>query len=87
MYTSNDRIGTEICAALKNVIALCAGCTDGMGCGDNTKALLMTRGLAEMARLGVALGGRERDLYRSGGSGGLIVTCTSMHSGTAGAEF
>ena len=59
VYTSDDRIGTEICAALKNVIALCAGCTDGMGCGDNTKALLMTRGLAEMARLGVALGGRK----------------------------
>ena len=65
VYTSDDRIGTEICAALKNVIALCAGCTDGMGCGDNTKALLMTRGLAEMARLGVALGGRK-DTFRSG---------------------
>ena len=70
VYTSNDPIGTEICAALKNVIALCAGCSDGMGCGDNTKALLMTRGLAEMARLGTGLAG----------VGDLIVTCTSMHS-------
>ena len=75
-----DRIGTEICAALKNVIALCAGCTDGMGCGDNTKALLMTRGLAEMARLGVALGGRKETFIGLAGVGDLIVTCTSMHS-------
>lgn len=80
VYTSDDRIGTEICAALKNVIALCAGCTDGMGCGDNTKALLMTRGLAEMARLGVALGGRKDTFTGLAGVGDLIVTCTSMHS-------
>lgn len=80
VYTSDDRIGTEICAALKNVIALCAGCTDGMGCGDNTKALLMTRGLAEMARLGVALGGRKETFTGLAGVGDLIVTCTSMHS-------
>lgn len=80
VYTSNDRIGTEICAALKNVIALCAGCTDGMGCGDNTKALLMTRGLAEVARLGVALGGRKETFTGLAGVGDLIVTCTSMHS-------
>ena len=80
VYTSDDRIGTEICAALKNVIALCAGCTDGMGCGDNTKALLMTRGLAEMARLGVALGGRNETFTGLAGVGDLIVTCTSMHS-------
>ena len=80
VYTSNDPIGTEICAALKNVIALCAGCTDGMGCGDNTKALLMTRGLAEMARLGVALGGRKDTFTGLAGVGDLIVTCTSMHS-------
>ena len=63
VYTSNDRIGTEICAALKNVIALSAGCCDGLGCGDNTKALLMTRGLAEIARLGVALGGKKESAY------------------------
>ena len=80
VYTSDDKIGTEICAALKNIIALCAGCCDGMGCGDNTKALLMTRGLAEMARLGVALGGRKDTFTGLAGVGDLIVTCTSMHS-------
>ncbi|MCI9027453.1 MAG: glycerol-3-phosphate dehydrogenase, partial [Lawsonibacter sp.] len=67
-------------AALKNIIALCAGCCDGMGCGDNTKALLMTRGLAEMARLGVALGGRKDSFTGLAGVGDLIVTCCSMHS-------
>ncbi len=80
VYTSDDKVGTEICAALKNVIALCAGCCDGMGCGDNTKALLMTRGLAEMARLGVALGGRKETFTGLAGVGDLIVTCCSMHS-------
>lgn len=80
VYTSDDKVGTEICAALKNIIALCAGCCDGMGCGDNTKALLMTRGLAEMARLGVALGGRKETFTGLAGVGDLIVTCCSMHS-------
>lgn len=80
VYTSGDKIGTELCAALKNVIALCAGWCDGMGLGDNTKALLMTRGLAEMARLGVALGGRKDTFAGLAGVGDLIVTCTSMHS-------
>lgn len=80
VYTSTDRVGTEICAALKNVIALCAGCCDGMGYGDNTKAMLMTRGLAEMARLGVALGGKKETFTGLAGVGDLIVTCTSMHS-------
>ena len=80
VYTSDDKIGTEICAALKNVIALCAGVCDGMGCGDNTKALLMTRGLAEIARLGVALGGRKESFTGLAGTGDLIVTCCSMHS-------
>ena len=80
VYTSDDKIGTEICAALKNIIALCAGCCDGMGYGDNTKALLMTRGLAEMARLGVALGGRKDSFTGLAGMGDLIVTCCSMHS-------
>ena len=80
VYTTDDKIGTEICAALKNVIALCAGCCDGMGYGDNTKAMLMTRGLAEMARLGVALGGRKESFTGLAGVGDLIVTCCSMHS-------
>ena len=80
VYTSDDRVGTELCAALKNIIALCAGCCDGMGCGDNTKALLMTRGLAEMARLGVALGGKKETFTGLAGVGDLIVTCCSMHS-------
>ena len=80
VYTSDDKIGTEICAALKNIIALCASCCDGMGYGDNTKALLMTRGLAEMARLGVALGGKKETFTGLAGVGDLIVTCCSMHS-------
>ena len=80
VYTSDDKVGTEICAALKNVIALCAGCCDGMGYGDNTKALLMTRGLAEMARLGVALGAQADTFAGLSGMGDLIVTCGSMHS-------
>ena len=80
VYTSDDKVGTEICAAMKNVIALCAGCCDGMGCGDNTKALLMTRGMAEVARLGVALGGRKETFTGLAGMGDLIVTCCSMHS-------
>ena len=77
---TDDKVGTEICAAMKNVIALCAGCCDGMGYGDNTKALLITRGLAEMARLGVALGGRKESFTGLAGVGDLIVTCCSMHS-------
>ena len=80
VYTSDDKVGTEVCAAMKNIIALCAGCCDGMGYGDNTKALLMTRGLAEMARLGVALGGRKETFTGLAGVGDLIVTCCSMHS-------
>lgn len=80
VYTNTDRVGTEICAALKNVIALCAGCCDGMGYGDNTKAMLMTRGLAEIARLGVALGGKQESFTGLAGVGDLIVTCCSMHS-------
>ena len=80
IYTSPDIVGVEIGAALKNVIALCAGCCDGMGCGDNTKAMLMTRGLTEIARLGVALGARKETFAGLAGVGDLIVTCTSMHS-------
>ena len=80
VYTSDDKIGTEICAALKNIIALCAGCCDGMGFGDNTKAALMTRGLSEIARLGEKLGGDRLTFGGLAGMGDLIVTCTSMHS-------
>lgn len=80
VYTSDDVIGVELGAALKNVIALCAGCCDGMGYGDNTKAALMTRGLSEIARLGMALGGRKETFAGLAGVGDLIVTCTSMHS-------
>ena len=80
VYASDDVTGVELAAALKNVIALCAGCCDGMGCGDNTKAALMTRGLTEIARLGVAMGGRKETFAGLAGVGDLIVTCTSMHS-------
>ena len=80
VYTSPDPVGAELGAALKNVIALCAGVTDGLGCGDNTKAMLMTRGLTETARLGVALGARKETFAGLAGVGDLIVTCTSMHS-------
>ncbi len=80
VYTSPDVVGVELGAALKNVIALCAGCCDGMGYGDNTKAMLMTRGLSEIARLGVALGGKKESFAGLAGVGDLIVTCTSMHS-------
>lgn len=80
VYASDDVVGVELAAALKNVIALCAGCCDGMGFGDNTKAALMTRGLSEIARLGEALGGRKETFAGLAGVGDLIVTCTSMHS-------
>ena len=80
VYTSDDPVGAELGAALKNVIALCAGVTDGLGYGDNTKAMLMTRGLSEIARLGVALGARKETLTGLSGVGDLIVTCCSMHS-------
>ena len=80
VYASDDVIGVELGAALKNVIALCAGICDGLGFGDNTKAAMMTRGLTEIARLGVALGGRRETFAGLTGVGDLIVTCTSMHS-------
>lgn len=80
VYASPDVIGVELSAALKNIIALCAGVCDGLGLGDNTKAMLMTRGLTEIARLGVALGGRKETFAGLAGVGDLIVTCTSMHS-------
>ena len=80
VYTSPDVTGIELGAALKNVIALCAGCCDGMGYGDNTKAMLMTRGLTEIARVGEKMGGRKETFAGLAGMGDLIVTCTSMHS-------
>ena len=80
VYTSADPVGAELGAALKNVIALCAGITDGLGYGDNTKAMLMTRGLTETARLGVAMGASKETFAGLAGVGDLIVTCTSMHS-------
>lgn len=80
VYSSCDVIGVELGAALKNVMALCSGCCTGMDCGDNTKALLMTRGLAEIARLGVALGGKQETFAGLAGMGDLIVTCTSYNS-------
>ena len=80
VYSSSDVIGVELGAALKNVMALCTGCCRGMEFGDNTIAMLMTRGLAEMARLGVALGGRRETFAGLAGMGDLIVTCTSLNS-------
>ncbi len=80
IYTSPDIIGAELGGAMKNVIALCAGISDGLGYGDNTKAMLMTRGLTEIARLGVAMGANKETFAGLAGVGDLIVTCTSMHS-------
>lgn len=80
VYTNDDVLGVEIGGALKNVIALCAGITDGIGFGDNTKAALMTRGIKEISRLGVKMGAKESTFYGLTGIGDLIVTCTSMHS-------
>ncbi|MCL9969049.1 NAD(P)H-dependent glycerol-3-phosphate dehydrogenase [Anoxybacillus kestanbolensis] len=80
VYTNPDLIGVEIGGALKNIIALAAGITDGLGYGDNAKAALMTRGLAEMARLGSRLGANPLTFAGLTGIGDLIVTCTSVHS-------
>ncbi|MBQ7104102.1 MAG: NAD(P)-dependent glycerol-3-phosphate dehydrogenase, partial [Anaerotignum sp.] len=80
LYTNTDMVGVEIGAALKNVMALAAGMSDGLGFGDNTKAALMTRGMAEMKRLGIAMGGKPETFAGLSGIGDLIVTCTSMHS-------
>lgn len=80
IYTNNDVAGVEFGGALKNIIALGAGISDGMGYGDNAKAALMTRGMTEMSRLGVALGAKEETFAGLTGMGDLIVTCTSMHS-------
>ena len=80
LYINNDVVGCELGGAMKNIIALCAGILDGMGCGDNTKAALMTRGIWEISRLGVALGGEMQTFAGLTGVGDLIVTCCSMHS-------
>ena len=80
VYTNPDVVGVELGGAVKNVIALCAGISDGLGFGDNTKAALMTRGIREMSRLGVAMGARPETFAVLSGIGDLIVTCTSMHS-------
>lgn len=80
IYVNDDIIGVELGGALKNIIALCAGICDGMSLGDNAKAALMTRGLAEIARLGTAMGAKSETFAGLAGVGDLIVTCTSMHS-------
>lgn len=80
IYTSDDLIGVELGGALKNVIAIASGFCDGLGLGDNTKAALITRGLAEMARLGVCMGAKEYTFAGLAGIGDLVVTCTSQHS-------
>lgn len=80
IYTNDDVAGVEVGGALKNIIALAAGISDGMGYGDNAKAALMTRGLVEIARLGEKLGGSKLTFMGLAGMGDLIVTCTSMHS-------
>ena len=80
VYVSSDILGMELGGALKNVVALAAGIADGLGYGDNTKAALITRGIAEIARLGTAMGGKYETFCGLTGIGDLIVTCASMHS-------
>ena len=80
VYTSSDMLGIEIGAALKNVIALAAGIADGLGYGDNTKAALITRGIAEISRLGTVMGANPHTFFGLSGIGDLVVTCASIHS-------
>ena len=80
VYISPDIIGIELGGSVKNVIALAAGACDGLGCGDNTKAALITRGIAEITRLGTAMGAKKETMGGLSGIGDLIVTCTSEHS-------
>ena len=84
VYTNDDVAGCEYGAALKNVVAIAAGVCDGLGFGDNTKAALLTRGLGEIARLGVALGGRRETFFGLAGMGDLIATAISRHSRNRG---
>lgn len=87
VYTSPDVIGIELGGSLKNVIALAAGMVDGLGFGDNTKAALMTRGIAEISRLVMAMGGNIETVAGLSGIGDLIVTCTSKHSRNRNAGY
>lgn len=87
VYTNPDVIGIELGGALKNVIALAAGIADGLGCGDNTKAALITRGITEIARLGMAMGGKIETFAGLSGIGDLIVTCESKHSRNRNAGY
>lgn len=87
VYTSPDMLGMELGGSLKNVIALAAGVADGLGYGDNTKAALITRGIAEIARLGMAMGGKLETFTGLTGIGDLIVTCASVHSRNRKAGF
>ncbi len=80
VYTNGDLTGVEIATALKNIIALAAGISDGLGFGDNTKGALLTRGLAEITRLGIAMGAKENTFAGLAGMGDLITTCISRHS-------
>lgn len=80
VYTNPDVIGVEVAGALKNIIALAAGINDGLGFGDNSKAALITRGIAEISRLGKAMGAHPLTFSGLAGIGDLVVTCTSMHS-------
>lgn len=80
IYTGTDEIGSEVGVAVKNAIALASGILSGLGYGDNTRAALMTRGLMEMTRFGVAMGGKKETFMGMTGIGDLIVTCTSLHS-------
>lgn len=80
IYTSHDITGVELGGALKNIIAFCSGVAAGIGCGDNTFAALITRGLVEIRKLGIALGGEKETFYGLSGLGDLIVTCLSEHS-------
>lgn len=80
VYTNTDILGLELGGSIKNVIAIAAGICDGIGFGDNTKAAILTRGIAEMTRLGVALGAQEKTFAGLSGIGDLFVTCSSKHS-------
>lgn len=80
VYSSTDMVGVELCGAAKNIIALAAGMAEGMGCGDNAKALMMSRALVELSALIKAAGGEENTCFGLAGLGDMIVTCTSPHS-------